>query len=223
MIGQYLAKCFIHSHALSRHATLLQSMLWLRSWELLSQSQFLNFPKIWPKTPRTRWTCCETLSQATKPNQSIRVQARWRSDCSQHLLISLFWIWSISTIGMNFGLFSCSVGIQSLWDMEVWFGIWVYSKAKKQFFFFFLDIRSGCITTKTNILGQALNGKDSLLLEEYNWDSVTAIAAAGIPVKRHLQGQSRLFRWISTASWLSQLTYRPCSADWDDCLFIQAR
>lgn len=27
MIGQYLAMCFIHSHALSRHATLLQSML----------------------------------------------------------------------------------------------------------------------------------------------------------------------------------------------------
>lgn len=135
MTGQCLAKRFILSHALSRHATLLQSMLWLRSWELLSQSQFLNFPKIWPKTPRTRWTCCETLSQATKPNQSIRVPARWRSDCSQHLLISLFWIWSISTIGMNFGLFSCSVGIQSLWDMEVWFGIWVYSKAKKQFFF----------------------------------------------------------------------------------------
>lgn len=42
------------------------------------------------------------------------------------------------------------------------------SKAKKQFFFSFLDIHSGCITTKTNILGQALNGKDSLLFVEHN-------------------------------------------------------
>lgn len=41
-------------------------------------------------------------------------------------------------------------------------------------------MHAGCITTKTCSLGQVLNGTESLLSVECNWDLALAIAAAGI-------------------------------------------